>query len=100
MNLRKYTPNNILYRMKKGEDVNSVANKFNTSPDKIVLKSVNEHFEGEFVEILTSNQYSHIVKPLEDINFIAKKYNVSIEHIVKINNLKSKRLFIGQILRF
>lgn len=100
MNLKKYIPNNILYRMKKGEDIKDVAGKFNTSLDNIVLKSVGEHFEGEFVEIKSSNQFSHVVKPLEDLNSIANIYKVSVSHIIEANNLKSKRLFIGQKLRF
>lgn len=100
MNLKKYVPNNILYRMKNGEEIKDVANKFNTTIDNILLKSVDQHYEGEFVEIINTNQFSHTVKPLEDLNFIAAKYNVTINHIIEANNLKSKRLFIGQKLRF
>lgn len=100
MILNKYIPNNILYRVKKGEDIKAVANKFNTTIENVKSKSIGDLHEGEFVEILSSNQYTHIVKPLEDLNFIAKSYNVDVSHIIKSNNLKNKRLFIGQILRF
>ena len=100
MIFKKYLPYNILYRMEKGEDISKVAEKFNTTIDNIVLKSVNEHYEGEFVEIKNCNQFSHTVKPLEDLNSIAEKYNVSVNHIIEANKLTSKRLFIGQKLRF
>lgn len=100
MVFKKYLPKNMLYRMKKGEDRQMVADKFNTTIENVVLKSVNEHYDGEFVQILNCNQFTHIVKPLEDLNSIALKYNVGVDYIIECNNLSSKRLFIGQKLRF
>lgn len=40
----------------------------------------------------------HIVKPLEKLNDIANMYYTSVNEIIKRNNLKSDKLFIGQIL--
>lgn len=100
MYLKRYIPNYSLYRVEKGEDINDVAEKFNTTLENIIFKSVNGHHEGEFVEIKQHHQFSHVVKPLEDITTIASKYKVSVAHIMQSNNLNSTRLFIGQKLRF
>lgn len=86
--------------MKRGETVQTILEKFNTTKNDIQFLSVNEHYDGEFVMIKRSSEFLHTVKPLEDLNFIANKYNVEISHIMKCNDLKDKRLFIGQKLRF
>lgn len=100
MYFKRYLPNNNLYRPQKDEPINVVAEKFNTIPDNIVLKSKSKHYEGEFVEIKQYNQFLHVVKPLDNIDNIADKYKVSVTHIMECNNLNSTRLFIGQKLRF
>ena len=40
----------------------------------------------------------HIVKPCETLKDIAQNYKSSESELIKINNLKSNKLFIGQIL--
>lgn len=40
----------------------------------------------------------YIVKPLERIGDIAKRFKISIQDIMNLNNLKTDKLFVGQIL--
>ena len=49
------------------------------------------------VETLTNSE-KYIVKPLDNLNSIAKKFNKSGEEIKSKNNLKTEKLFIGQII--
>ena len=100
MIFEKYIPEPFYYRIKPNESIVQVADKFNTNLENIECMSVAGLNEGEFLLIKQCNQGTHIVKPLEDISMIAKKYGVTEEHIVKVNNLKSKRLFVGQKIRY
>lgn len=40
----------------------------------------------------------YVVSPMETIENIAEKNNISVDSIIENNNLKSKKLFIGQTL--
>ena len=100
MIITKYLPNDGYYRVKKNETLEMIANKFNTTINNVKILSNGSCNEGEFVKILKSNQFCHIVKPLEDLNSIAKEYGVTKEQIIDANGLNSNRLFIGQKLRF
>ena len=55
-------------------------------------------YEGEVVKVLTDGKKLHIVKPMESLQIISQKYNISVNDLVKFNNLKSNRLFVGQTL--
>ena len=41
----------------------------------------------------------YVVKVLDTLNSVCKKYNLNKEDVIKVNNLKSERLFVGQILK-
>ena len=98
MKFERYIPNDNMYRLKQGETIKQVADKFNTSIDNIEILS--STLEGDFVKIKKCNHTTHVVKPLETLCDIAKIYGVSETYIIENNNLKTKRLFIGQKLRF
>ena len=53
----------------------------------------------EYRVVEVENYDTHIVKPLENLNSIAEKYCTSVDELKKINNLKTDKLFIGQILK-
>ncbi len=68
------------------------------------LKGANFEFNekvevGNFLLIKKSGEILHSVMPLEKLGDIAKKYSVSVASIINDNNLKTEKLFIGQILR-
>lgn len=87
------------YQVQKNDNLNSILNTFSTTSNKVIRNNPNiDFYEGEMVKILQPTSITHIVKPLETLDTIAQKYNTDIEHLVKCNNLISKRLFIGQTL--
>ncbi len=87
------------YQLKVGEDLIAISNKFNISPNKIIRNNPNvDFYEGEVVKLIYESNKTHIVTPTENLASIAQKYNTSIETLIKINNLNSTRLFIGQQL--
>jgi len=77
-----------------------IFNKFNADKNNVVRnnKSI-KIYEGEWLKIKTNNFHTHIVKPIETLNKIAESYKTESEKIIKDNNLKSTKLFIGQILK-
>lgn len=46
-----------------------------------------------------TNQTFHIVRRGENLSSIAHKYNISIGHLMRINNMKSSRIYAGAKLR-
>ncbi len=46
-----------------------------------------------------SNSSVYVVGVLDNINSICKKFNVNKQELIKLNNLKSEKLFIGQIIK-
>ena len=53
---------------------------------------------GEFGIIKRKVGVKYIVAPMETIEEIAEKNSVTVDSIIENNNLKSKKLFIGQTL--
>ena len=100
MEIKKYIPKQLIYRVQTGETKESIADKFNALPSEIVCLTSPEICEGAFVEIKKSFENLYVVKPLDSLDQIATKFKVSVNTIVESNNLKDKRLFVGQRLRF
>ena len=88
----------IIYFVKKGDTLLSVAEKFCIRLEDLLLdndllkNSVIE--EGDILWVRKRNMALHIVKPLDTFESLSKKYNVSISHIKDVNNITT--LFIGQ----
>lgn len=61
--------------------------------DNIVTKT------GDYILVSRCSCEKHVVKPMETIEQIAKKNNLKVDYLVETNSLKSKNLFIGQILK-
>jgi LysM repeat protein len=62
------------------------------------LGGVDSVSEGDLVLLSKPKSIRYVVKPLETIEDISKQYDISISEIIEFNNLKSTKLFIGQIL--
>ena len=87
----------MLYQVQNGETLNEISNKF--SNHKIIRNNpAIDTYEGEVIKIVRQNRKTHIVKPMENLGSIASKYNTTIEKLVELNNLNSKRLFVGQTI--
>lgn len=95
-----------VYRVKKGDTLGGIANKFKISTSTIKklngLKS-SRIYVGQklkvkgFISMQTSIYHKVIYG--ESLWRIAKKYKVSVSSIKKRNNLKSDNLKIGKVLR-
>ena len=104
--------NMFMYTVKKGDTLYSIANKYNTSVDKIkslnYLKD-NNLYIGQVLRIpenYTKPEDMYLPKYInykvvkgDSLYSIAKKYNVSVDSIIKDNSLKNTTLSIGQILK-
>lgn len=109
------------YTVKKGESLYSIAKKFNTTTEVIkqdnnlnsnllsigqVLKvrvgeqiiGIEECF-GEGYEEDKNNYITYTVKKGDNLYSIARNYNTSVNEIMKLNNLSSTNLSIGQVLK-
>lgn len=109
------------YTVEKGDNLYSIANKFNTTISQIqtdnqlfnnllsvgqVLKikvgeeilGVEECF-GEGYEDYGKNYITHTVVRGDDLYSLAKNYGTTVDAIMKLNNLTSTNLSIGQILK-
>ena len=89
----------IYIQIKKNDNLPSLAQKYNVDMRNIIRNNPNiDLYEGEIVKINRNSIIYHIVKPMETLPIIASKYNTSIEKLISVNNLVSKRLFVGQNL--
>ena len=88
------------YRVQSGDNLFSICSRFNTSKENIIRNNNDlDLYVGEWIIIKINEFKTHIVKPTEKLIDIATKYNVNIEKLKNDNNLKTEKLFIGQILK-
>jgi len=114
----------IKHRVRKGETISSIANKYNVSDSviishnklsskkklvlgrklKIPITKENQGYasgkskqKSEKIKIASSGQYK--VKKGETILMIARRYEISSAQIKEINNLKTDKILVGQILK-
>ncbi len=89
----------IIYFVKAGENMSSIADKFKTTIETIAQDNqLKEVSEGDILWIRKKNTCIYVVKPLDTLSKVAKNYNVSKEHIRELNDLKNDKLFVGQKL--
>lgn len=103
-------PNNqeILYTIKKGDTLYSIAKMYNTKVDAIKTLNnltTNTLTIGQVLKIPSNNEettsdYStYKVISGDTIYSIAKKYNTTVDTIKNYNNLNTNLLSIGQVLK-
>jgi len=111
-----YVPEFISYTVQKGDNLYSIANKFNTTAEQIIKDNglasnnlslgqnlkiktevVEECFGPDF-NINTNNKQTYTVQKGDTLYSIAKKYNTSVSNLLSLNNLKNPNLSIGQNL--
>ncbi len=108
------------YIVKKGDNLYTIAKRFNISVDDIkkinnlknnelsigqllIIGKYPNNDNGVFLECYgnddPSNYNTYIVKKDDNLYSIAGRYNISVNKLKEINNLKSDELSVGQILK-
>ena len=101
-----YDINNNVYTVSSGDSLWSISKKFNTTVDKLKLVnnlSSNLLSIGQVLTIPGNNDnnidsVNYIVQSGDTLYKIANKYNTTVSDIMKLNNLSSNLLSVGQIL--
>lgn len=113
-------PNFVMYTVKVGDSLYSIAQQYNTTVDKIKsdnkLTSNNlsigqvlmiadkttdatvEECFGED-EVLEEDYVIYVVKPGDNLYSIARKYDTTVSELKRLNNLTSNNLSVGQELK-
>lgn len=113
-------PNFVMYTVKAGDSLYSIAQQYNTTVDKIKsdnkLPSNNlsigqvlmiadkttdmtvEECFGED-EMLEEDYVIYVVKPGDNLYSIARKYDTTVSELKRLNNLTSNNLSVGQELK-
>lgn len=99
--------NYTTYIVKKGDNLYSIANRYNTTVDKIkTLNNLQTNLLsiGQFLKILTTTQsngnyITYTVRRGDSLYKIANAYNTTVDDLIKLNNLPSTLLSIGQTLK-
>ena len=99
---KKENTSKISYVVKKGDSLWLIANKYDTTVEKIKstnnLKS-NKLSIGQVLVIPSSSEFiTYTVKKGDSLWLIANKYNTTVDNIKKLNNLSSNNLQINQKL--
>jgi LysM repeat protein len=96
--------NYIDYVVKSGDNLYSIAKKYNTTVDEI--KKLNGLTSGLLnigmtlkIPIQIGNYINYTVKSGDNLYSIAKKYNTTVDEIKKLNGLTSNLLSIGMELK-
>lgn len=99
---KKESTNQITYVVKKGDSLWLIANKYDTTIEKI--KTTNNLTSnllsiGQLLIIPSTSEYkTYTVQKGDSLWLIANKYNTTVDNIKKLNNLTSNLLSIGQKL--
>ena len=93
-----------IYTVKKGDTLYGIANKYNTTVDKIIeYNNLSSTVLNVGQQILIPNVYTennqydtYIVEKGDSLYKIANEFNTTVDELMKINNLSSNLLSIGQ----
>lgn len=99
--LEKEQTDNLLYTCVEGDTLNSIAEKFNITTDDIIRDNplFSSVYPGCMLWLTDIGRRKIVVKPLQSLYDIASIYNVSVDKLIKLNNLKSTKIFVGMQLK-
>ena len=97
--------NYVVYQVKPGDTLYSIAKMYNTTPEiiknynnlKSNLLTINQVLQIPVDEVISETS-SYIVKKGDTLYQIASTFGVSVADIMKVNNLTSTLLNIGDVL--
>ena len=91
------------YVVKSGDNLYSIARKYNTTVDEIKkLNNLTSNLLsiGQVLKIPSgSSTNTYVVKSGDNLYSIARKYQITVDELKKLNNLNSNLLSIGQVLK-
>ena len=99
--LEKEQTDNLLYTCVEGDTLNSIAEKFNITAEDIIRDNplFSSVYPGCMLWLTDIGRRKIVVKPLQSLYDIASIYNVSVDKLIKLNNLKSTKIFVGMQLK-
>lgn len=84
------------YTIKRGDTLWGIANKFNTTVNKLVqlnnIKNPNLIYAGEVIKVVGDTRLTYTIKRGDTLWGIARRYNTTIARIVQINRIKNPNL--------
>lgn len=89
--VKNYLPK-FIYKVKEGENMMDIMSR------GFEMDNIQEINLGDILILNKPKSIRYIVKPLEKLEDIANRFCVNMEEIIVNNNLKTDRLFVGQIL--
>ena len=98
----------MTYTVKSGDTLYGISNQFGVNVSELAdLNNVNANTlkVGQVLDIPTDSginpnaMFMYTVKKGDSLYTIAQKYNTTVGEIINLNNLKSDKLSIGQVLR-
>lgn len=86
----------VLYTVKEGDSLSSVAEKFHTSSAAITERNGlrGEPFEGMKLIVEEREAFGYTVRPFDTLESIAAKFGKSAEDLKKMNGVSA--VFVGQ----
>ena len=99
---------NMTYTVKTGDTLYGISNQFGVNVNELAtLNNVNANTLkiGQVLNIPTNSgtnpnaMFMYTVKKGDNLYTIAQKYNTTVGEIINLNNLKTDKLSIGQVLR-
>ena len=95
--------NTSTHTVVNGDSLSEIAKKYNMSVDELMSinnLSTTTIYIGQILNLRTSPNIgqTYTVVSGDSLSEIAKKYDISVDELMRINNLSSTTIYIGQIL--
>lgn len=96
----------IVYTVKVGDNLYSISRKYGVSVDSIKninnlnsdLLSIGQKLRIPNIVDSDDDYFEYVVKKNDTLYSIAKKFNMTVNELMRINNLETTELSIGQVL--
>lgn len=96
----------VTYKARRGDNFHALAKRFNVPVaelielNKIPRGRKNTLFVGQRIKIPSGvKTISYKVRRGDNLTQIAKKHKTTIQEIIAFNNLRNRKVFVGQVLR-